>query len=217
MLMLFKLDEISKYIKGNVNGVFHVGAHHGQELETYKKLEIKNIIFFEPMTESYVKLYDMVSKNDNQELNIRTENIALGHRECEKMMYVETANQGQSCSILKPKEHLKLYPTITFDSTTEVSQTFLDKYVEENGIEEGTFNFINIDVQGYELEVFKGAMNTLNHIDYIYTEVNTVEVYENCAKMNELDDFLGDIYGFKRVLTKLTKDDTWGDALYVKE
>jgi hypothetical protein len=185
---MLNVNEISKYLKGNVNGVFHVGVPQDllqqtekcQELETYKKLEIKNIIFFEHMTESYAKLYDMVSKNDNQELNIRTENIALGHRDND-------------------------------------NQTFLDKYVEENGIEKGSFNFINIDVQGYELEVFKGATETLSDIDFIYTKVNTVEVYENCAKMNELDEFLGDVYGFKRTWTKLTKGDTWGDALYIKE
>ena len=214
--MLFKLDEISKYLKGTVGGVFHIGAHHGQELDTYRKLNINNMIFFEPMANSYLTLNQMIDKSDTRDLNIRCENIALGHRDAMKKMYVETANQGQSCSLLKPKEHLKLYPHITFDTEQEVSQTFLDKYVEDNGVDLSNFNLINIDVQGYELEVFKGAMKTLNSIDYIYTEVNTVDVYENCAKMDELDEFLGNLYGFKRVLTKLTKGDTWGDALYVK-
>ena len=213
--MLFKLDELSKHLK-DVRGVFHIGAHYGQELETYKKLNVKDIVFFEPVIESYLKLNDMIKDFDTEGFNIRTENVALGHRDGVKKMYMETANQGQSCSLLKPKEHLKLYPSITFDSQEEVTQTFLDKYVEENGIDMSRFNLINIDVQGYELEVFKGASNVLHDIDFIYTEVNLVEVYENCAKMGELDEFLGDIYGFERVLTKLTKGDTWGDALYVK-
>ena len=215
--MLFKANEVSEYLK-NISGVFHIGVHHGQELEVYKELNIDKIIFFEPMINSYLKLNEIINSFDCGELNIRTENIALGHRDDTVNMYVETANQGQSCSVLKPKEHLKLYPSVTFDTTAEVSQTFLDKYVDENSLDISGFNFINIDVQGYELEVFKGAANTLNHIDLICTEVNTVELYENCAKMNELDEFLGDLYGFERVLTKFTDSQkSHGDALYVKQ
>jgi hypothetical protein len=77
------------------------------------------------------------------------------------------------------------------------------------------FNMINIDVQGYELEVFKGAVETLNTIDYIYTEVNFVEMYKNCCIVNKLDIFLRE-HGFKRVLTN-SDPKTWGDALYLKQ
>ena len=76
------------------------------------------------------------------------------------------------------------------------------------------YNFINIDVQGYELEVFKGGKDTLNNIDYITTEVNRDEVYKDCAKIEELDTYLGD-YGFQRVETTWDGG-TWGDAFYIK-
>jgi hypothetical protein len=77
------------------------------------------------------------------------------------------------------------------------------------------FNMINIDVQGYELEVFKGGVNTLETVDYIMTEVNRAEVYENCPLIEELDDFLNK-FNFTRVET--TWDGvTWGDALYIKK
>jgi hypothetical protein len=76
-------------------------------------------------------------------------------------------------------------------------------------------NFINIDVQGYELEVFKGSENLLNSIDYIITEVNRDEVYENCVRIESLDEFLSK-YGFIRVETDWAGH-TWGDALYIKK
>ena len=76
-------------------------------------------------------------------------------------------------------------------------------------------NFINIDVQGYELEVFKGATNTLKHIDYIMSEVNTDEVYEGCVLIDELDEFLV-TFGFNRVETNMAGG-LWGDAFYIKE
>jgi hypothetical protein len=82
-------------------------------------------------------------------------------------------------------------------------------------IEDATdYNFINIDVQGYELEVMKGASRILEGIDYIMSEVNRDEVYINCPKVEELDYFLSK-FGFSREET--TWDGlTWGDALYVK-
>lgn len=74
-------------------------------------------------------------------------------------------------------------------------------------------NLLNLDVQGYELEVLKGAENTLKHIEYIYTEVNEKELYENCVYINELDEFLTD---FKRAETEMTSHG-WGDGLYIRK
>ena len=40
---------------------------------------------------------------------------------------------------------------------------------------------VTIDVQGYELEVFKGAQKTLRTINAIITEVSREPLYENSA------------------------------------
>ena len=74
---------------------------------------------------------------------------------------------------------------------------------------------INIDVQGYELEVFKGGEKTLNSIDYIITEVNRDVVYQQNAFVEDIDLFLGK-YGFIRCETSWDGN-TWGDALYIKQ
>jgi hypothetical protein len=73
-----------------------------------------------------------------------------------------------------------------------------------------------MDVQGYELEVLKGAKNTLNHIDYVYCEVNRAEIYENNAYIEDIDKFLLQ-YSFERIETNWWKDHDWGDALYTKQ
>jgi len=74
---------------------------------------------------------------------------------------------------------------------------------------------MNIDVQGYELEVMKGSVETLKQIDYIYCEVNKAEIYENNAYIDEIDSFLSQ-YSFERVEIQWWEDHDWGDALYVK-
>jgi hypothetical protein len=74
---------------------------------------------------------------------------------------------------------------------------------------------INIDVQGYELEVFKGAEKTLEHIDYIISEINRDDVYKNCAKINELQFFLSR-FGFKLVEENWLGG-IWGDGFFIKQ
>jgi hypothetical protein len=61
---------------------------------------------------------------------------------------------------------------VKFPSQESVEVHLLDDYDCHN------YNFINMDVQGYELEVLKGGAETLNHVDYVYCEVNRDEVYE---------------------------------------
>ena len=124
-------------------------------------------------------------------------------------MYL-SSNEAQSSSILKPKDHLEHHPDVSFDGTEEVEVETLDSY------NIGEANFINIDVQGYELEVFKGAKKTLKKVDYIYCEVNRGEMYENNAMVEELDEYLGK-YNFQRVETHWPESwYKWGDALYIK-
>lgn len=204
--MIIKLQNIVKKYNLNIFGVIHIGAHHGQEYKDYKEQGIKNMIFFEPIQDNFKKLIDTLPVDDS----ILTFNIALGNETGQKEMFVETVNQGQSCSCLEPKLHLKQYPKITFDK----KETVLIDKLDNIEFDRSKYNMINIDVQGFELEVFKGAARTLFAIDIIYAEVNFEEVYKGCVLVGELDKFLGQ-YGFVRILTD-AKPKTWGDALYLK-
>lgn len=202
--MLLNLELLQKKYNLNIKGVLHIGAHVGQEFKTYNKLGIKNIMFFEPIESTFLKLKENVG--NKAELF----NTALGNMIGEIEMFTETINQGQSSSILEPSYHLIQHPNIKFTGKEKVKITMLDTFIENKD----KYNFINIDVQGYELEVFKGGSKFLNTIDYIISEVNRSELYKNCTQIDELDSFLKN-YGFERVET--TWDGvTWGDALYIK-
>ena len=216
--MLMNIDNLVSEHNMNIRGVIHIGAHYGDEYEKFCGVGVRNFLMFEPHPDNFRKLKEHIDGVDTSELNVVLENVALGYRKKEDcMMYVETVNKGMSCSLLKPMKHLELYPHITFDSTIEVNQTSLDQYFEESDLSIDDFNMINIDVQGYELEVFKGSLESLNNIEYIMTEVNLDELYEGCPLMQDLDEFLGNIWGFKRVAQRIVGNNTWGDALYVKE
>ena len=203
--MIFDFNKLQTKYNFNIKGIIHIGGHYGQEYDLYKTLNVP-ILFFEPITNSFNILKNKIG-NDS---NVLAFQCALGNENKIITMNVETANNGQSSSILRPKKHLEQYPHITFDFTEEVSMFRLDD-IDINIL---NYNFINIDVQGYELEVFKGAFNTLKNIDYIISEVNQDEIYENCPHISELDKYLSE-FSFERIETNWAGG-SWGDALYIK-
>jgi len=78
------------------------------------------------------------------------------------------------------------------------------------------YNFLNLDIQGVELKALKGMEEYLNKVDYIYTEVNSDYVYEKCAIIGEVDEYLLK-FGLHRVETKWCGDCRWGDAFYIRK
>lgn len=204
--MLISLESLIGKYSLNIKGVIHIGAHIGQEFNDYKRANINNLMFFEPLKNNYEQLLKNIILSDT----VKTYNIALGNIEGVIEMFTEIDNQGMSSSILEPALVLTQYPHIKFNDKETVKIDRLDNIKFNRDI----FNMINIDVQGYEMEVFRGSMSTLEYIDIIYTEVNRDEVYKDCAKIDELDNFLGE-FNFNRIET--TWDGiTWGDALYLK-
>lgn len=199
--MYIPIDKIIAKYKKPITGVIHIGAHFGEEYSNYIQQGIYNLHFFEASRRTFLKLRSMVGSSSCY-------NFALGAVEAIATLNVETRNQGQSNSLLKPLLHTKQYPQIVFNETEEVQIYPLDHFKIKG------CNFLNIDVQGYELEVLKGSEKTLCGASYIYSEVNRAETYENCAQIGEMDEFLL-CNGFKRVET-IWSGGIWGDALWIK-
>jgi FkbM family methyltransferase len=204
--MLINFTNIKKKYDMNIKGIIHIGAHYGEEIAEYVNNGIQNIILFEPLEENFNVLKGRVQ---NLNANIQGYQIALGSEKKTAIMNL-SSNNLESSSLLKPKLHLEHHGHVKFEGTKEVEVDLLDNY------DVGDCNFINMDVQGYELEVLRGAKEILNQIDYVYCEVNRGEVYENNAMIDEIDEYLGE-YGFERVETHWPEEwFQWGDAVYIK-
>ena len=205
--MLLSFNSLIRKYSISVTGVIHVCGHIGQEMETYKKNNVGNLIVFEPQKVPFQKLTDVVNSIGFD--NITLINKALGNSCATVEM---TCNDDGLCSsILNPKHVLEQYPNIIFDRKETVEMVTMDSVIGENH----NYNFLNMDTQGYELEVLKGAKNTLKTIDFVYTEVNNTEVYENNALIEDIDNFLKE-YNMVRVETDWMGG-TWGDAFYIKQ
>ena len=64
----------------------------------------------------------------------------------------------------------------------------IDSIVKSTGM--GAPDFLKLDVQGYELEVLKGAQNTLAKMAAILTEVNLIDIHKGVPLLDELVLFM---------------------------
>lgn len=204
--MLISLTDLIRKYTMKVTGVIHVGAHFGEEVPEYTRNGINNIVLVEPCAAAFKKLYNHFAMHHH----IQLFNCACGTIDGEAVMNIETANTGQSNSVLKPLKHLEHYPDIQFVGTEVVKMHKLDSFNLPP-----KYNMLNMDVQGAEGHVLLGGKKTLANIRYVYTEVNEdgAELYEGATPLSMLDELLRE---FERVETYLTGQG-WGDALYIRK
>lgn len=172
----------------NITGIIHAGAHKAEERKVYGDLPAKWI-------EADPKLFEALTVKDKYNF------AAMDYRGTIRLnkMPFSAAN-----SVLEPnlnKRRADVY----------VEDTVLVRCDKIEIIQEPGYNFLNLDIQGVELQALKGT--DLSQIDYIYTEVHRVETYKGCSQIEDIEAYLKD---YKRVAISWTKYG-WGDALYIRK
>jgi FkbM family methyltransferase len=193
----------------NITGAFHLGAHECEEIQFYNqhlKLILTNILWIEAMPHKVEMALNRHIPN--------VYNAIITDKDDEDITF-NVSNNGQSSSVLNFKTHLQEHPSVFYVSQISGKSITIDTFFKRNNIEPSKYNFWNFDIQGAELMALKGATESMQHVKAIYLEVNEKELYENCALIGEIDDFLLR-YNFQRVLTNMTQHG-WGDALYIKQ
>jgi FkbM family methyltransferase len=187
-------------------GVIHIGAHDCEETEFYKKIGIQslnNIIWIEALQEKVDACVGKGIQNVYQSVISDKDN---------EIVQFNIADNCQSSSILEPGTHLQHHPNVHFTRQIPLITTTLDSFISKKGLDMSKYNILYMDIQGAELLALKGGKEYIKHVEAIYLEVNTEEVYKKCGLLCEIDNFL---VGFRRELTQMTEFG-WGDALYVR-
>lgn len=208
--MLINLRDLCIKYKFVPKGVIHVGAHKAEENSIYDDLGIDNVVWIEGNPDLCNQLKENFTKKGNMIYNYLVSDVD------DKEYEFKITNNGESSSILDLGTHKEKHPHIFVTETKKLKSKTLNSIISENDLDMSKFNFLNLDIQGAELLAIKGLGEQLEKIDYIYTEVNIDYLYENCALMNEIDEYLGS-FGFSRVETKILDQYGWGDAFYKKE
>lgn len=205
--MIIDHDKILKHVRKGprVSGVIHVGAHHAEELPCYRE-NFGNVpicwIEADPGLEPALREATLSDPNSWYLIQAISDQIALGS-------FNRSSHEGLSSSLLEFGTHKDVHPSVEYIGQLAVMTVTLDDIDFSR-----EYNFLNMDVQGAEGLVLKGATVLLHQIDYIYAEVNQKELYKGCMLLPEMDDFLTG-KGFARRVMKMEQYG-WGDAFYVR-
>lgn len=190
-------------------GILHVGAHLAEERVDYESAgwsSLNPIIWIESQIDLAQKLTEVLNPNKNKVIN------ATVWSETGKEMKFNVASNSQSSSLYDLGTHATTYPEIKFNSEITITTVRLDEIIGDSD----DISFINLDIQGAELEALKGLGSRIHHVKWIYSEVNKRSVYEGCAIIGELDNYL-ELFSFTRVATRWAYKTGWGDALWIKK
>lgn len=118
--------------------------------------------------------------------------IALALNEGEHKFY-ET-NHPMCCSLYKPNEELNnMYNNLevaNLKSETTINAVSLDHFTKINNID--SVDMIKIDIQGAELDVFRGGVNSLKNITTIVSEVEFIKLYIDQPLFGDVCSFLAE-------------------------
>jgi len=209
--MLITLNELGQQFKLKITGILHIGAHECEELKDYNQLGIPTNKTY--WVEAMPNKVALCQERYGGELHIYQ--AVIDEQDGQNITFNVT-NNGQSSSILEFGTHAINHPYVSVVDKIEMTTTRMDTLIERENIPISTLNFINLDIQGVELRALKSMEKYLQYAQYIYTEVNTEEVYKGCNLIGEIDTYLTG-FGFTRVAQKIYADCGWGDAFYMKK
>jgi FkbM family methyltransferase len=209
-MLYSEIQIIRNLFKNNINGVIHVGAHDGSCVKSYLKIGIKNILLFEPQKNLYKKIKKKFYFNLFN-INIIKKNYALSNYSGKSLFNL---NSNDQCSSLKELgKHKIIYKDFIVKKKIVVPVRTLYDFLKKKFKD---YNFLNIDAQGSELDILRGAKNLIRQFDIIYLEVNFDYLYKKSPLVYKIDNYLKK-YDYKRIYTITPYHPTWGDAIYIKK
>ncbi|MFW2831517.1 FkbM family methyltransferase [Sphingomonas sp. ID0503] len=195
-------------------GVVHVGASTGQEVPEYAEAQLRAGLFVEPLLEPFLALEQRVAEHPQ----FKAVQAVCSDRDGAEVSLNVASNGGESSSILTPAAHTVLHGSVTFDRVELMQSQRLDTLCAR--VEQASPGFIDqidtlvMDVQGAELLVLKGAVETLRQINYVYSEVSLLDLYAGNAKLHEIIAFMR-LFGFELFNCNINRK-FYGDALFVR-
>ncbi len=168
--------------------ILDVGAHTGWFFHCWRDwCPQAEVHAFEPTPESF----ERCRAGYGQEPRTHVVPMAVGSEVGTARLRLLSASRVSN-SLLDPDR--EAWRSIAYEagevSTVEVPVTTLDIYCAEQAI--NRIHLLKIDVQGYELEVLRGAAATLPRVDHVFVESAIRRLYEGAPRFSEVFEHLAD-------------------------
>jgi FkbM family methyltransferase len=182
--------------------VVDVGANAGQWAQELRAEGFPGrIVSIEPLPEAFQTLQAKAAEDPRWEVV----NVAVGRDEGTTTMNV--ASNSMSSSILPlAKRHREAAVDVDITGQIKVSQTRLDSLDLKP-------DYLKIDVQGAELEVLAGALNTLRFAEVVEAELSVVPLYENQPLFQDVVSHLRTLGFVLWDLSPVFRDSNTGELL----
>lgn len=180
---------------GGINGVFHAGAHDGEEITEYAKCGVKNIVWVEA---NYRTLNRLIKSTVNYGGNQYWYSHCLSDVD-DQINVFNISNNDESSSMLEfGKDHKELMSHIVYVDKQYMLTKRIDTLVrQQKDFSWDDINYLVTDCQGCDLKVLKGCGDLLNskNLKLIKTEVDVKEMYLGGSTEKEIGEYLSQ-FGF---------------------
>jgi 2-O-methyltransferase len=177
---------VRRLVKRDDPVILEIGANDGQTtLAFLKHMPRARIYCFEPEPRALVLFKSRVNHPQ-----VKLSECAVGNRNGWVTFHQssgidEFSDWNASGSIRPPKEHLTIWPKVTFESEIQVPIVRLDDWFKSQSIDR--IDFIWADIQGAEGDLIQGGIETINKSRFFYTEYGFRELYEGQYSLADID------------------------------
>lgn len=211
------LFEIIKELKlPRPQGILHIGARHGQEINFFYSNGIRNGLFIEPLPgpfkhlasvckqlPGYIAVQTLCMDETGKEYYLNVKNNAVISTEVSNL-----ENHPKIIDFTKSKNSIKLTSN-TLDDTVE----FLIKNGYGNIIK--NLDTLYMDTQRSEINILMGANKTMKNKKYIFTKILRSEIHDEKCSLQKICNWL-DAIGFTLNNIYFSLGNT-GDALFIRK
>lgn len=187
----WKFEQTKRYrllVDHRIESLIDCGANCGQFVEHLRGSGWSGQVFsFEPLAKEF-----LILKNKAEAVEGWTAfPYALGEERGEAE--IQIAGNSYSSSLLQFSDGFKkLRPDASPVGTEIIQVRRLDDFIDEEGLTFAGPILLKLDVQGFELNVLRGADEFLNRVSLVQTEMALIPSYENAPNFAEVKAFLND-------------------------
>lgn len=212
LTQIMQIQGYENFLEGK--DIIHAGSHNLLEADIYDHFKAKRVYCFEANKLIFPELLERIGNRPGYH-GYCTALWSCAGKELPFYFYRnKTDGAGGLFEDDKMHEYVTDCPQLE-EKTTVITNT-IDNYINDGIIDISNVSFLNIDLQGAELEAFKGGHELLisPSLKCIYCEVSWGPVYKGGPQQNDIVDYLSK-YNFHFV----GKREDWqihGDAIFLR-